>query len=284
MVQLSLAERGVSLGESQSADEGATDPLLKWAGGKRRLLSHLLPLAPPIFNRYFEPFLGGGAMFFRLRPERSYLADWNGELINCYVQVRDNTAVLIRRLRTLRNSEKSYYAVRASKPRGDIQRAARLLYLTTLAFNGIYRVNQKGQFNVPYGRKCHLTPCDPSKLWNAANALQNASLRVADFADAVADAQAGDFIYFDPPYTVAHGNNGFLKYNEKIMQWDDQIRLANLAHAKAREGCKVIVSNADHPSVLRLYRDFQVKRIHRPSIMAASSIFRRPITECAFYN
>lgn len=284
MVQTSLIERGVSPRRFDSAGRCANDPLLKWAGGKRRLLSHLLPLTPGTFDRYFEPFLGGGAMFFRLRPERSYLADRNGELINCYVQVRDNTEALVRQLRTLRNSETSYYAVRASKPRGDVQRAARLLFLTTLAFNGIYRVNQKGEFNVPYGRKLHLTPCDPSKLRNAADALQNATLRVADFADAVADAQAGDFIYFDPPYTVAHGNNGFLKYNEKIMQWDDQVRLADLAHAKARAGCKVIVSNADHPSVLRLYRDFRVKRIHRPSIMAASSNFRRPITECAFYN
>ena len=260
------------------------EPLLKWAGGKRRLLRHLLPLVPITFNRYFEPFLGGGAMFFRLRPDQSYLADWNGELINCYAQVRDNTDALIRQLRTLRNSERSYYAVRASKPRGDVQRAARVLFLTTLAFNGIYRVNQKGEFNVPYGRKLHLTPCDPQRLRKAAAALQSASLRVADFEEAVRHAKAGDFIYFDPPYTVAHGNNGFLKYNEKIMQWHDQLRLADLARAKAREGCKVIVSNADHPSVLRLYTDFRVKRIQRPSIMAASSDFRRPITECAFYN
>jgi DNA adenine methylase len=182
------------------------------------------------------------------------------------------------------NSEKEYYLIRASSPADDAERAARLIYLTTLSFNGIYRLNRLGVFNVPYGRKTHLVVCDRRRLMAASAALHGVKLMAGDFAQSIAGATRGDFVYLDPPYTVAHGNNGFLKYNAATFSWEDQVRLADRARALTQAGCRVVVSNADHPSIRDLYDGFAVKTVDRPSVMAASSAFRRMITECIFYN
>ena len=259
-------------------------PFLKWPGGKRAILEHLLPLTPSNFNSYFEPFLGGGALFFALQPGRGVLADNNPELINCYIQVRDNPDDLMEHLARLQNSAQDYYRIRSWVPKCPIERAARLIYLTTLAFNGIHRLNLKGEFNVPYSYRTHLQPCDPCKIRSASEALSSLRIICGDFESAIEDAKQGDLVYLDPPYTVAHGNNGFLKYNSKIFSWNDQVRLANLARQLAARGCKVIVSNANHPSIVDLYTDFQMHLVERYSVIAASSQFRRQITECVFYN
>ncbi len=258
-------------------------PLVKWPGGKRALLSHIIPLLPKATRTYFEPFLGGGALFFALQPDRSILADTNEELINLYVQVRDEPGKLISVLRTFENSENAYYRIRDQSLRSPIRRAARLLYLTTLSFNGIHRVNLQGHFNVPYGRKTHLPSCDEAKIFSASRALASATLRVADFELATEKAGKGDLVYFDPPYTVAHANNGFIKYNEKIFSWDDQVRLARHARTLADRGCHVVISNADHRSVSALYRGFESVKIERFSRIAASSEFRRRIKETLYF-
>jgi DNA adenine methylase len=258
-------------------------PLLKWPGGKRALLQFILPLIPHCFNRYFEPFFGGGALFFALQPPKAHLSDNNAELIHAYSQVRDQPRAVIRHLCKLRNSEKDYYRVRSNKPTGDAARAARFIYLITLAFNGIYRVNLKGTFNVPYGRKTHLVPCDSERIQKASALLKRAVIRNEDFEAAVSNASRGDVIYLDPPYTVAHENNGFVKYNARIFSWDDQIRLAQTARRLAERGCTVIVSNADHSSIRALYKSFSIRVIKRNSIIAASTTFRRQINECIFY-
>lgn len=259
-------------------------PLLKWPGGKRALLKNILSLVPSSFGIYYEPFAGGAALFFALRPTSAILGDSNKELVNCYKQVRDNPDRLIARLQRMKNSEQDYYGVRASRPRRDVGRAARLIYLTTLSFNGIHRTNLRGEFNVPYGYKLHLRPCDPSKVLSASVALSQVELRCEDFETAVDDARKDDLVYLDPPYTVAHGNNGFLKYNDKIFSWDDQVRLSELARNLVKRGCFVIVSNAHHPSILSLYKSFELRKVKRPSVIAASGEFRRIITECIFYS
>jgi len=258
-------------------------PLLKWAGGKRRLLRDILELAPSSFSNYFEPFFGGGAMFFSLLPPKATLSDANSELIQMYVQVRDNLDMVLRSLRRLRNSEEDYYRVRAANPRTPAAKAARLIYLCTLSFNGIHRQNLRGEFNVPYGYKTHIDACDEAKLRQTSVSLQGKTILQDDFEHAVKPAGKGDFVYFDPPYTVAHGNNGFIKYNAKIFSWADQKRLASVALRLKRAGCTVIISNADHPSIRELYPGFKVRVIERHSIMAASSEFRRPVRECLFY-
>ncbi|HEY3569406.1 MAG TPA: Dam family site-specific DNA-(adenine-N6)-methyltransferase [Thermoanaerobaculia bacterium] len=258
-------------------------PIVKWPGGKRRLSRHILELFPKNFDCYFEPFMGGGAVFFSLCPERAVLSDADPDLINCYTQVRDSPERVISRLSQLRNTEEDYYKVRASRPRSDTGRAARLIYLVTLSFNGIYRLNSAGEFNVPYGHKTHLRPCDKHRIKLASAALSKASITCCDFELAVAKAKKGDVVYLDPPYTVAHSNNGFLKYNSKIFSWSDQMRLAGIARQLASKGCRVIVSNADHSSILNLYHDFHVARVQRPSNISANVKFRNAITELLFY-
>jgi DNA adenine methylase len=258
-------------------------PLMKWAGGKRNVLRFILPLVPYSFNRYFEPFFGGGALFFALQPPEAYLSDKNAELIHAYSQIRDHPDTVIRELSKLRNSERDYYRIRASRPRSDAARAARLIYLVTLAFNGIYRVNLDGEFNVPYGYKTHLDPCDEGRIRKTSQLLKKAIVRDQDFENALSRAKEGDLVYLDPPYTVAHGNNGFIKYNAKIFSWEDQIRLARVAQELVARGCTVIVSNADHSSIRGLYSNFVTKTFERNSVIAASGDYRSRITECLFY-
>jgi DNA adenine methylase len=258
-------------------------PLIKWAGGKRRLLSEILGVAPPRYSGYFEPFLGGGALFFSLLPAVATLGDTNSELIQMYTQVRDHQDKVLQSLRKMRNSSEDYYRIRSMRPRADHCKAARMIYLCTLAFNGIHRQNLKGEFNVPYGYKTHVNPCDESALKKVSDCLKGKTLLEGDFEQTVSTARKGDFVYFDPPYTVAHGNNGFIKYNAKIFSWADQERLAKVALRLKDAGCGVVVSNADHPSIRKLYPDFQVLVIERHSVMAASGEFRRLVRECIFY-
>jgi DNA adenine methylase len=264
-------------------DHASLPPLIKWAGGKRRLLPDIAELAPSKFSRYYEPFLGGGAVFFSLLPAAATLSDTNGELIQMYAQVRDQPDKVLKCLRRMPNSGEDYYRIRSMKARSDASEAARLIYLCTLSFNGIYRQNLKGEFNVPYGYKTHINPCDTATLEGISESLQGRTLVEADFEKATSTAQGGDFVYFDPPYTVAHGNNGFIKYNARIFSWADQKRLASVALRLRKAGCYVIVSNADHPSIRELYSDFEIRVIERQSVMAASSEFRRTVRECLFY-
>ncbi len=264
--------------------QNSVEPLLKWPGGKRWLLPTLRRVVSGCSGTYYEPFLGGAAVFFNLQAAKAVLSDNNEPLINCYIQVRDNPDKVIRELSKLKNSERQYYAVRTARPKSDASRAARLIYLTNLSFNGIYRTNLEGEFNVPYGRRTHLPPFVPQKIYNASEVLRSTRLLHADFEKATSTAVSGDLIYFDPPYTVVHGNNGFLRYNERIFHWTDQVRLAALARTLKRRGCRVIVSNAHHSSILELYHDFRKLNVTRPSCIAAAGTLRRTITECVFYN
>jgi len=205
--------------------------------------------------------------------------------MNCYLQVRDRPSEVIAHLEIMKNTESDYYSIRSRVCICPFEQAARLIYLMELSFNGIHRVNLKGEFNVPYGHKTHLKPCDPSRIKEASAALATAELVVGDFKDTVASAGRGDVVYFDPPYTVAHSNNGFVKYNAKIFSWDDQRRLAALARLLSERGCHVIVSNADHESIRALYEGtFTIHLLSRPSRISASAAHRRPVTECVFHT
>lgn len=261
-----------------------TKPLLKWPGGKRSIIKSLLPLVSDNFRTYYEPFVGGGALFFAIQPSKAFLSDSNPELMNCYLQVRDHSDEVIEQLGMLRNSKEDYYQVRENVPSSPIAKAARLIYLVTLSFNGIHRLNLKGQFNVPYGYKTYLEPCDAARIRAVSAALSRAEITCADFESAASPAGNGDLVYLDPPYTVSHGNNGFLKYNARIFSWEDQVRLAKLAKRLSVRGCHVIVSNANHSSIAALYPAFQVQVVERVSRIAASPDFRRRTTECIFYN
>lgn len=260
--------------------------LLKWPGGKRAILRYLLPFAPTTFRRYYEPFVGSGALFFTLAPINANLSDSNKELTNCYIQVRDHPQTIIEMLANMKNTQEDYYRIRGSSPIDPVEQAARFIYLMTLSFNGLHRVNLQGKFNVPYNHKTHLNPCDREKIVKASIALARASIVNCDFEKAVESATHGDFVYFDPPYAVSTGPRRFVKYNDVVFSWEDQIRLALTARRLASRGCYVLVSNASHPKILELYQDygFHSHTITRLSVIAAKSKHRGSITEYLFYR
>lgn len=270
--------------DKQTSDGARSEkcpPLFRWAGGKRRLISQIFPLIPKQYNHYYEPFCGGAALFFHLRPRQATLGDKNEELINCYQQVKNRPEEVIAALGKFKNTKTEYYKARATLPVGLVDRAARLIYLMELSFNGIYRVNSDGGFNVPYGNKSK-KKFNFEKIRNVSRALADVKLVCGGFEKTVSGAQPGDLIYFDPPYTVAHGNNGFIQYNEKIFSWHDQEKLAKLADELIQRGCKVIVSNAEHASIENIYSTFKVHRVNRHSGIGGPVKTRKHISEYVF--
>lgn len=260
------------------------DPLFRWPGGKRWLVPTLMELVPERFGTYYEPFFGAGALFFAVRPTTAVLSDKNHELMDCYRAVSEEHCQVAANLRALPRNRDGYCQVRASNPTDRAERAARLIYLTTLAFNGIYRVNRQGEFNVPYGGREYPALGSEGSLASHAAALGSAEIRAGDFETAVASAKRGDLVYLDPPYTVAHSNNGFLRYNEHIFSWKDQERLAAVAGELDERGCVVIVSNAAHESIRALYRRFRVITVSRRSLIAADPSHRQSTDELVFTN
>lgn len=257
------------------------EPFLKWPGGKRWLALRYGDLLPREYRRYIEPFLGGGAVFFHLRPERALLADSNAELVNVYACLKTDPDRLDRRLRRLHthHGQGLYYKMRAMSPRSPLGRAARFLYLNRTCFNGIYRVNRKGEFNVPIGSK-RLVQYPEGYLLSVSKCLRNASIKVADFEETIDEAGAGDFVFVDPPYTVMHNNNNFIKYNANLFSWSDQVRLSSALRRAVSRGALVMLSNADHSSIRTLYCEFgHHHRVARSSVLAAESDKRCKTTE-----
>ncbi|WP_084717633.1 DNA adenine methylase [Sphingomonas sanxanigenens] len=260
------------------------EPFLKWAGGKRWLTSSGGLPAPQHFDRYVEPFLGGGAVFFKLQPEVALLSDINGELIDLYRVVRDAPDALRERLEghQARHCPEHYYATRAVVPDSLVERAARTLYLNRTCWNGLYRVNRKGEFNVPIGTKTAVV-LEADDFLSIARNLQNADIRQCDFEETISQTVAGDFLFVDPPYTVRHNMNGFVKYNEKIFTWLDQVRLYAAVTAAAARGVSVVVTNADHESLRELYAgNFIYRRLSRSSVLSGLATGRGPTTEAMF--
>ena len=249
-------------------------PFLKWPGGKRWLVHrHAGWLRRPGHKRLIEPFLGGGSAFFHLDPPAALLGDKNPEVIAAYTGVRDNPEGVRRHLlrHQRRHCREHYYKVRAMWPRTPATRAARVIYLNRTCFNGIYRVNLRGVFNVPMGTKTAVVlPTD--NFAALAERLRRADLREGDFEPVVAEAGDGDVVYADPPYTVRHNLNGFVKYNEVLFSWDDQVRLARSLAAARDRGATVLATNAAHASVCGLYTAFGFfyKRVYRFSSIAAA--------------
>src|SRR5205085_8813839 len=197
-------------------------PIVKWAGGKRWLAAAAKHLLPADWSgRYHETFLGGGAFFFAVEPGIATISDLNQELITTYQAVREEPEKVIRLLRTYPYDEEFYYALRNTEPRKPHTIAARLIYLNHTCWNGLYRVNSKGRFNTPFGRYDNPTICDEERIYNASRALQAAQVKDGQFQEMVVTTQAGDFIYFDPPYITGHQNNGFLNYNKHLFSWAD---------------------------------------------------------------
>lgn len=269
MIALEVTARDVAASIAREPADVKAAPILKWAGGKRQLLPEITKHVPMKFNRYFEPFFGGGALFFHLEAEgfmpfaRAQINDANESLMRCYRAVRDDVDGVIRNLRPLKYDEKFYYAVRAKFPSGtDVQRAAQLIYLNRTCFNGLYRVNRTGQFNVPFGRYTNPTICDVDGLRAASRALKTADLGSVDFGLAVGAARKGDFGYFDPPYWPASGSADFTSYTKSAFGPAEQERLRDIALVLKRRGVTVLLSNADVPPIRKLYaKGFELRKV-----------------------
>lgn len=250
-------------------------PFLNWAGGKQWLVPVLSGAKGFDGKRYYEPFLGGGAMFFSLQPNKAVLSDVNPRLIETFRAVRNHPDEVIGFLSEWKHSRSFYYKMRSQRIASATERAAQFLYLNRTCWNGLYRVNRLGEFNVPMGDYDGTALVDTKQIHAASKALRSARLRTVSFVEALKEPRKGDLVYCDPPYTVTHGENGFLKYNERIFSWQDQRRLANMATELKEVGCHVVVSNAWHESVTGLYEGFRCYKLSRHSVLAANADCRR---------
>jgi DNA adenine methylase len=251
-----------------SLPDVVASPVIKWVGGKSRLLPELLARLPERMGRYYEPFAGGAALFFRVAPERAVLADSNHDLIGLYTCLTRDVAGVIRKLEHHRtaHSEEHYYATRTrwndrEQSWNTADRAATFIYLNKTCFNGLWRVNRSGAFNVPIGRYADPPICVPDTLRAASTVLSRATLRVGDYRTAVADARRGDFLYFDPPYDPVTPTANFTSYTANVFGPDQQRELADTARALVARGCRVMLSNSDTPFIRSLYKDFHIDRV-----------------------
>ena len=263
-------------------------PFLKWAGGKQRLLSQYQPFLPArtAIGRYFEPFIGSAAVFFYWQPQQAILSDRNEKLIELYRLVRDDVAGVIKALQGHRNEVDYYYDVRAHEPAQPAARAARLIYLNKTCYNGLYRENSKGEFNVPFGRYKNPTICDEDRLRAASQALQSVELVAADFEVVAQRAKAGDFIYFDPPYAPLNATSSFTNYNKHGFTADDQKRLAATIKQLDARGCHIMLSNSSAPLVYELYADngYHIQPIQARRNINSKANQRGPIKELLITN
>ncbi|NLS41517.1 Dam family site-specific DNA-(adenine-N6)-methyltransferase [Bacillus subtilis] len=248
-------------------------PFLKWAGGKRWLIQQYPEYFPTEYNTYFEPFLGSGVVFFYLQPEFAILNDTNKDLIDSYKAIRSRW----RKVYTLlsqhhkNHCKNYYYDIRSTSYRSLEERAAKMIYLNRTCFNGIYRVNKKGEFNVPIGSKTQVL-LDTDEFQKISKILKGIKLLNTDFEKVIDLSREHDFVFVDPPYTVRHNSNGFVKYNEVLFSWEDQERLAECLIKAKNRGVKILMTNAAHPSIRQLYEPngFNIKAVSRYSSISAN--------------
>jgi DNA adenine methylase len=240
-------------------------PILKWAGGKTQMLNDLLPKVPPSYSRYIEPFFGGGALFFALQPENAIIADSNPELINMYWQIADRPGDVIQYLKQYENTKEMFYNIRSQnwEALSGTEAAARTIFLNKTCFNGLYRVNKKGEFNVPYGKYVNPKICDQEALYAASAALKKAEILCGDYFQVLERyAKEGDFIFLDPPYLPVSKYSDFKRYTKEQFYEEDHIDLAKIIMNLHERGCYVILTNSNHPLVHELYAPFTIDIVH----------------------
>jgi DNA adenine methylase len=265
---------------------------VKWAGGKSKLLAQLLPLLPPgvELRRHVEPFAGGAAVFFALRPARALLCDVNPALVATYEAVRDDVDAVIAQLERLSrdHDERTYYHVRERYNRarklGAAERAATFIYLNKTCFNGLHRVNSKGEFNVPAGRYVNPRILNEEALRAASTQLASCELRCTGFESLLSLARPGDFVYLDPPYEPISETASFTAYAQNGFGRHDQMRLRDVFAALDRRGCRLMLSNSDAPFILDLYRDYNIDFVAAARAINSDARKRGPVREVVVRN
>ena len=262
-------------------------PFLRWAGGKSWFIDHLGNLLDgQNFTNYYEPFLGGGSIFFSISVTDAVatLSDANRELIDTYIAVRDNVEEVIQYFATYENTSDFYYKLREKEPTDPFERAARFIYLNHTSYNGLYRVNRKGKYNVPFGNRKSDT-IDVEEIRKASQALVGANLISGDFENRGDVIQEGTLVFLDPPYTVSHNDNGFIQYNQSIFSIEDQERLANYIQFIMDRGAYFILTNAAHNAIREIFADCgHSMLVERQSLIGGKKAKRGLTSELVFTN
>ena len=246
-------------------------PFLKWAGGKSQLLPKMSKVFPKVFKRYYEPFLGGGAVFFSLRPNKATVSDSNIEIFKAYTAIRDQLDSLLEELEWYQNqriSRKFYEGVRKLDPENlpEPERAARFIFLNKTCYNGLYRVNKKGMFNVPFGKYTKMpTLFDKENMIQIKDLLQKTKIMLASYETPLEHAEINDFVYLDPPYSVEPDASGFTTYTKEDFSASDQKHLASKFKELDRRGCHVLLSNSDTKTVRELYSSYSATTLQVPA-------------------
>ena len=275
---------------TDSAQVSKARPILKWAGGKTQLLPDLVAHVPAEFAAYHEPFVGGGALFFELaalgRLGSAYLSDINPALIDVYLAVRDCVDDVIRLLKQYRHNETYFYKIRAKDPRkmGLAERAARIIYLNKTCYNGLFRENKSGQFNVPFGRYKNPTICDEPNLLAVSQILQRVDIDSRPFSSVLDVARPGDFVYFDPPYHPISSTASFTAYARNGFNEQDQIRLRDVFAELSQKGVQVMLSNSDMPFIRELYDGYTIARVYAARYVNSKASARGKVPEVIVCN
>lgn len=262
--------------------KGFNRPLLRWVGGKRWFVDNYSYLFPCFYNAYHEPFFGSGAVFFYLNPVKAFVSDKNHWLMDTYEAIQKDYEIVEKYLKIYQKNHTRdfYYETRKKKHRNIYRRSAQLIYLNRTCWNGLFRVNRSGEFNVPIGTRDNIFRAGEMEI--VGDFLKNAEINSSCFTDALKKSCSDDFVFIDPPYTAKHNDNGFVKYNEKLFSWDDQVILRNIIEEKSQEGVKFLVLNANHESVKELYSNLgEIHVLSRASTLSSSSAHRGKTTEIA---
>lgn len=260
-------------------------PFLRWAGGKRWLLKDLKDFLPSNgFGQYHEPFIGGGAIFFHLNKEESFISDINEDLIDTYLSLQNEVENVIEHLKRFNNTKEDYYKIRMQSFRARAKRAARFIYLNQTSFNGIYRVNSKGKYNVPYGYRENYK-FDFDNLRKVSVRLKGVTIENKDFSRIVENVKENDLVFLDPPYTVTHNNNGFIHYNKNLFCLEEQYRLSETIREIKKLGAYYILTNAAHPKIKEIFdHGDKVIEVQRSSLIGGKNAKRGKYEEIIITN
>ena len=266
-------------------------PFLKWVGGKRQLVPEIKRYMPARFERYFEPFMGGAALFFDLQPDNAFLSDVNSELVNCYHIVRDEPEALIELLATHYYDKDYYYHIRnldrdsaVFASLSAVERAARLIFLNRTGFNGMYRVNSRGEFNVPFGRYANPQILNEDLIYQASATLQSTQISQCSYDAILTQAQSGDFVYFDPPYMPLSKTSNFTSYAKDDFDYDDQKALALCCRNLADKNISFVASNSYVDDVKNLYQEFDFIELKARRSINAKADGRQPVSEILIWH
>lgn len=264
-------------------------PFLRWAGGKTWFTKYIASYLPKKFDNYYEPFIGGGAIFFYLKSKgyiknKAFLSDSNPDLINTYKVLKSNPQELFSLLRTHIDNENDYYRIRNIEYKDPIEKAAQFLFLNKTSFNGIYRVNSNGKYNVPYGKRNLKSLYNYDHLISVSRALKNTHLSTQDFKKRCETISKNDFAFIDPPYTVAHENNGFIQYNQSIFSWNNQIELSKITKELNNKGAFFLITNAYHNCIKEIYTIGSKEKISRASTIGGIGAKRTKYKEIIITN